>query len=281
MIVEDQAEEQTEVAEEQAEAPGDAEGGDSPAAGEAQEQLVVSIGGEAAESEGSTEEPAKAPGWVKDLRKKNREQERELRDLRRKLNESGVIKEPELGPKPTLESFDYDQTKYEEAYASWLERKRKEDERKKAADEEAKTAEQRWKAKLEAFQQAKAVLEVEDFEEAEALVTDLLDVTQQGIIVHGAKDSALVIYAIGKNEGVAKKLAAIKDPVEFAFAVARLEAQMKVTGKRPAVAPEERISGSGRPSGAIDSTLAKLRADAEKTGDYSKVHRYKKEHPQK
>ncbi len=263
----------TEV-EDQVDGAGDAEGGEFPAEGEAQDQITVAIGEDAA----AQAEEQKAPGWVKDLRKKNREQERELRELRRKMNEAGAPKETAVGEKPTLESFEYDAAKYEAALEGYYERKRKADEAAAAKEAEAKTAEQKWKARLDAFNQAKTGLGVEDFEDAEAVALDILDTVQQGIIVHGCKDSALVIYALGKNEEKARALAAIKDPVEFAFAVARLEGQMKVTGKKPAIAPESRISGTGRPSGTVDSTLERLRKEAEKSGDYSKVVAYKKDH---
>ena len=67
------------------------------------------------------------------------------------------------------------------------------------------------------------------------------------------------------------------DPVKFAFAVAKLETQLKVTNRKAAPPPESTVRGTGRVSGAVDSTLERLRADAEKTGDYSKVMQYKRQ----
>jgi hypothetical protein len=100
---------------------------------------------------------------------------------------------------------------------------------------------------------------------------------QQGMIVQGADNAALVVYALGKNPKKAKELASITDPVKFAFAVAKLETQLKISNRKAQTSPERKISGTGRPSGAVDSTLDRLRADAEKTGDYSKVFQYKKQ----
>jgi len=52
---------------------------------------------------------------------------------------------------------------------------------------------------------------------------------------------------------------------------------LKVTNRKAATAPERTInSGGGRLSGAIDSTLERLRAEALKTGDLSKVMEYKR-----
>ena len=65
--------------------------------------------------------------------------------------------------------------------------------------------------------------------------------------------------------------------MKFAFAVAKLETQLKVTNRKAAAAPERTIStGGGRISGSVDSTLDRLREEALKTGDMSKVMAYKR-----
>ena len=241
---------------------------------EQKEEIVVTIGEENPDE--APEEHQPAPEWVKKLRQQNREQTKELRELRQKLN-TPQVSEPELGKKPTLIDADYDAEKYEADLEKWYERKRKADEKAAAKAAEEAQLKSNWDNKLSAFNASKENLGVSDFEDAELVILDLLNPTQQGIIVQGAKDPALVIYAIGKNETEAKALAAIKDPVEFAFAVARLEGQLKVTSKKPATAPETRVSGNSRPSGSTDSTLARLRTEAEKTGDFSKVIAYKRQ----
>ncbi|HSW63922.1 MAG TPA: hypothetical protein VLH56_11545 [Dissulfurispiraceae bacterium] len=241
---------------------------------EEKEQITVTIGDEPA-PEHEDEQPA--PVWVKKVRQRNRELEKELREARKKLEEKEAAKaEPAVGEKPTLQALDYDTDKYEQALTSWYDRKRKADEKAAAARAEAEKAEKSWSEKLEAYQEAKATFKADDFDEAEATVLEVLDQTQQGIIVHGANDPTLLIYALGKNEAKAKEIGAIKDPVKFAFAIAKLEAQLKVSTKKPAVQPEGRIQGNSRPSGTIDSTLERLREEANKTGDYSKVIAYKR-----
>ena len=237
---------------------------------EATGDVTVSLG------EAETEEEQHAPSWVKDLRKQNREMARDLREARRKLNEAGAEKVAELKPKPTLEEYAYDAEKYETALTGWLEEKKRIDAVQEAKNAEAKAADQRWQGKLATYGTAKTMLGIKDFDEVEAVALDLLDTIQQGIIVSGAKDAALLMYALGKSEAKLKELATIKDPVEFAFAVARLEGQVKVTGKKPVTQPEGRVSGDSRPSGTVDSTLDRLRAEAARTGDYTKVTEYKR-----
>lgn len=259
-------------AEKKIEAPAVAEAA-PPVIEEPKETIQVSIGDEPA-PEPAEEQPA--PEWVKKVRQRNRELEKELKETRKKLETVSAPKEPELGAKPTLQAFDYDTDKYEGALASWYERKRKADELAAQKKAEAEKAEKSWHERLEAYQAAKAEFKADDFDEVEAVTLEVLDQTQQGIIVHGANDPTLLVYALGKNEAKAKELAAIKDPVKFAFAIAKLEATLKVSTKKPATQPEGRIVGNAAPSGTVDSTLERLRTEAARTGDISKVMEYKR-----
>lgn len=242
---------------------------------DAPEEVTVTIGDE--EAPNPEEDETKAPEWVRELRKKNREDQKRIRELEDQLKGAKPDHAAATSPsvKPTLEDCDFDSEVYEQKLTEWFERKRKADEAAEKAEEAAKAQQTAWQSKLDAYGQAKAALKVPDYDEAEATAQDLFNVTQQGIIVQGADNAAMVIYALGKNPKKAKELGAITDPVKFAFAIAKLETQLKVTSKRTAPAPEKVITGTGRTSGG-DSTLDRLRAEAEKTGDYSKVVAYKR-----
>lgn len=275
-----EAEEPETELEDEAEEVSDDEDSDTEAeADEADEDegfVAVTIGGEAPPPE--DEETERAPEWVRDLRKQYREEKRRNKELQEQLAKTtGAAKVAELGEKPTLEKADYDTERYEKELAAWYERKRKHDEVEAARRAEADAVEREWKQKLEGYQSAKATLKVRDYDEAEDVVQDAFTVTQQGMILQGAENPALLVYALGKNPKRAKELASIKDPVKFAFAVARLETQLKVTKRKATSKPEPKVTGTGRISGAVDSTLERLRADAERTGDYSKVFQYKKQ----
>ena len=112
--------------------------------------------------------------------------------------------------------------------------------------------------------------------EAETNVTDDFDETQRGIILHAAENSAQLIYALGKSDKARKELSSIKDPVKFAFAAAKLETKLKVTNRKAATKPEQKVEGSGRSSGTTDSTLERLREEASRSGDYTAIRKYKK-----
>jgi len=241
---------------------------------EESDEVVVSIG----EESPPTEEEVRAPEWVRELRKANREKERRIRELEARLATTAPENKPvQLGPKPKLEDHDYDAERFEQALDAWHERKRQHDLETERVRQAEQAQQQAWQAKLEGYSKAKAELKVRDYEDAEAIAQEVFSVTQQGVILQGAENPALVVYALGKNPKKAADLAKITDPVKFAFAVARLEKELKVTNRRAAPAPERIVQGTGRASGTVDSTLERLRAEAEKTGNYTKVLQYKRQ----
>lgn len=225
------------------------------------------------------EEPKQAaPAWVRELRRKERELQREVRELRAKLQTTPAENKPAaLGPKPKLEDHDYDAEEYETALANWFERKRVADEHARKAKEAEEGERQAWQSRLDAYGKAKASLRVRDYEDAEAVVVDTLNVTQQGIIVSGAENPAVITYALGKDPAKLKELAAITDPVKFSFAVAKLETQLKVTPKAKPPTPEQSPKGSAPKTNAIDSTLERLRDEAQRTGNADRLLAYKRQ----
>jgi len=242
------------------------------------EEVIVTIGDEPVPEPQDT---APAPEWVRELRRVNREREREIKELRDKLAAKEATPPPATDPgkKPTLEDHDYDTEAYERELTAWYERKRTADAeitRQLQTEQEQQKA---WQAKLDGYGKAKAELRVPDYEEAEAVAQATFTVPQQSIIVAGAENPALLIYAMGRNPAKAKELAAITDPVKFTFAIAKLEAQLKVTPRKAPPAPEKQIRSTGGVpmSGAVDSTLERLRDEAAKTGDMTKVIAYKRQ----
>jgi hypothetical protein len=250
------------------------QGSDAQGEGEGDE-VVVSIGEEAPASD---EEENRAPEWVRELRKTNRDKDRRIRELEQRLTTAAPANQAVVvGKKPTLEDYDYDADKFEAELTAWHERKRDADAKeveKKRAEEAAQAA---WQAKLDAYGKAKTELKVKDFQDAEELIKDTFSVTQQGVVLNGADNPALLIYALGKNPKKAKELASLSDPVKFAFAVAKLETQLKVQPKKAAPVPERQVRGSAPVAGTADQQLARLEAEADKTGDRSKVIAYRRQ----
>ena len=242
--------------------------------GDGEDDVLVSIG----EESPPQEEEVRAPAWVRELRKSNREKERKIRELEAQINTAATEnKRVALGKKPSLEDCDYDSDEYENKLADWYEQKRHADTAEAEAQAQRDAEAKAWQGKLNSYAKARASLKVHDYEDAEAVALEAFSITQQGIVIQGSDNPALIIYALGKNAVRAKELASITDPVKFAFAVAKLETQLKVTNRKAAASPERTISsGGGRISGSVDSTLDRLRDEALKTGDMSKVMAYKR-----
>lgn len=266
IVLDDQDAEQSEAQADEQQAQATEDEGDT-------DEVVVSIGEESPPPE---DQPAEH-FWAAKMRVENRELKRKARELEERLKATTQTetKPVVLGTKPKLEDHDYDADKFEEALANWFERKRQADEANAKQEAEVMTQQKAWQAKLDGYGKAKAELRVKDFEDAEAVAQELFNVTQQGVMLQGADNPALVVYALGKNPKKAQELAAIKDPVKFAFAVAKLEKDLKVTNRRAAPPPERVVSGTGRVSGAVDSTLERLREEAARTGNMTKVIQYK------
>ncbi|HTH09183.1 MAG TPA: hypothetical protein VMA55_06415 [Acidovorax sp.] len=275
-VVEDVAEEQeeeSEVEHEEVEQT-ESEQADESEASESGE-VVVSIGDESPSSE--DEESATAPEWVKNLRKERRELIKRVREYEAKeQQQTKAAQAVQVGPKPTLEAADYDAEKFEAQLTAWHDRKRAADEQERKQREAAEADQKAWNAKLENYSRQKAALKVADYEDTEAQAMEFLTGTQPQIIVAGADNPAQVIYALGKNPTKAKELASITDPVKFAFAVAKLETQVKVTQRKAAPLPESKVSGSGRVPVSGDAKLKQLEEKADRTGDRTELVNYRR-----
>lgn len=236
------------------------------------DEIVVTIGDESPTSEDEQEADGfkgPAPEWVKELRKSARDKDKKIRELEAKLSKPVETKPTKLGAKPRLEDFEFDEEAHGKALDEWYELKIAHD-AEQAKVRQAEEAQQReWQAKLDAYESEKSKIKVRDYEDAEGIVQETLNQTQQGIILHGSDNAALLVYALGKNPKKAKEIAAITDPVKFAFAVAKLEKELKVTNRK-APPPEKTVTGSGPISSAVTgSNLERLKEKARQTGDWS------------
>lgn len=244
-------------------------------------EVVITIGDEMPPADDQEEEipPAQRAAWAR-MRKTERELKQKVREYEQAEAARKAASEPkpeDAGPEPQLEEFDFDGIKYRDALLAWNERKRKADEMAAKQREEQEAAATAWQKKLDAYKAAGAALKVEDFDGAEHIIRETMSPTQQAVIVSGADKPELVVYALGRNPALAKELAAIKDPVKFAFRIAKLETQLKVTPRNTPPAPEKQVRGTAGGATAVDNTLARLEAEADRTGDRSKVLAYKRE----
>ena len=278
-------------AEQDAEAPDTGEEQESDEAADApdtegppgdDDELVITLGEEQPEPE-----PEETP-VIRQMRqalKEAKRREREKDAILQQLQARPAAPEPQdPGPIPKIGEFVYkgetyfhDEEMHAAAVTEWT--------TKKAAAELAKAQRQRqqqeqqeaWNKRVQAYEQAKTALKVPRFDDAEEAVKDTLSIAQQSLILK-AKEPEKLIYALGNNPKRLKALAAITDPVDFVYAVGELRQEMRVIPKKKPPVPE-RVPTRGGAGGytTADNTLEKLRAEAEKTGDYSRVLAYKRD----
>jgi hypothetical protein len=254
----------------------DAPVGDDPpaaaAAEPAEDEVTITIGDEPA----PVDEEARAPDWVRELRKSHRELQRKNRELEQRLQGTPAAT-PALGKKPSLDDYDYDADKYESALESWYDTKRKVEAVAAEADKAKERVAAEWQAKLDTYAQHKAALKVTGYGDAEARVEEALNGDQQAVLIKALDNPATVVYALGRDATRLKDLAAITDPIMFAAAISKLEGKLKVTTRNAPPPPEKKVTGSAPISGTVDSNLDRLRDEAAKTGDYTKVLAYKRQ----
>jgi hypothetical protein len=186
---------------------------------------------------------------------------------------------PSPGEKPTLAGSDYDEDKYQKAMDDWYESKAAFEAQQRAHREEQEAIQSQFNDRLNRYNSAKATMP-EDFGDAEAAVISSLDTTQQGVLMQGSDNVARIVYALGKSPGRLGKLKSIKNPIDFAFAVARMESElnMKKSGKASRPAPERRVRKASTGQGnSSDKKLESLRKRARETGDFTEVVKYKRE----
>jgi hypothetical protein len=233
------------------------------------------------EDEEVQEEPNEAPEWVKELRTKHREAQQENKKLKKELEALQSPAATTLGAKPTLEDCDYEDTVYEQKLAAWFDQKRLVEEQKAAEEKAQKDQEKEWQKVLNTYEEKKIQLGAKDYDEAEEAVKEFFSVQQQGIMLEGADNPANLVYALGKYPKKAQELAAITNPIQFAVAIAKLEAKLTVTQRKPAVTPEQSVTGKGHTPANSEAQLNRLREEAARTGDHSKVVKYKRQLRQK
>jgi hypothetical protein len=260
---------------------------DDPAAGDGvleDDSLVITLddGNEVPEDEEDDDDKLDptAPDWVKKTRAVNKELNKSNRELKKQLDEmksqsqSAPAAEIPLPEKPTLESCGYDTDLFEEKFVEWNELKKTvtaKQQAAKVADEQLQAA---FNAKLATYNTKKTTVKIKDFDASEAAVKVGLDLVKQGILVDICDDPHSVVAVLGKNPTKLKELSEITNPLQFVKALAQLEAKIKVAPKVAKKAPVDSAVRGSTGGSMSDARLDQLRADADKSGDRTKVIAY-------
>ncbi len=253
-----------------------------PAENEGEEEagdLVITLGDEETPPQENDNEADSTR--IKEMRQSLKDSNKEKKQLKKRLEELEGSKKQDntiaLGEKPTLASCDYDEDKYSSDMDSYYDRKRQVNIQEEAQKQDVKNQEAANAKVFSNYNEKKVALKVNDYQEREDNVVEVLSMDQQNIILAIASDSAKLVYALGNNETKLKELSNIKDPLQFAASVARLETTMKVSNRKKAPAPEKKVVGGNGNLGSNDKKLEQLKTEAYDSGDFTKLNAYKKQ----
>jgi hypothetical protein len=223
------------------------------------------------------QEVESAPQWVKDMRKRDRENTKRLKALEL---ENERLKQPiaapviELGAEPDPLDFDIwedeGKQRYKVALNEYNERKTKIE-----SEQSSQTAEREKVREVYATQVKE--LKAADYAGAESRVSNALDSIKQGLLLEALDNAPRFVIALDRDPERLEELSKIKSPVAFVKAIVKLEGKLTMSRtKSDKPAPvEHKLSGGASTSGG-DSALNKLYAAAQKSGDYSAYHAAKR-----
>lgn len=250
-------------------------------AGDDDQDAEVSVSfGETTDDE--PEEVKQAPQWVKDLRKREREQakrlkqqEREIEQLRTPTGQSVQI--PQVRDKPTLEMHEFDPVAYEADLEKWVSEKSAADAKTREIEikqqQEAQAAQQHY---LNYQQRAKA-LNRPDYEQVELRVANALSPVQRSLMLEASDKTEMLVVALDNDPTQLERLSKITNAAKFAAEIGKLEGQLKVSkvSKAKPSVPDTNLS-STRASTTTDKQLEKLEQQARDTGDRTALNEYKR-----
>lgn len=224
--------------------------------------------GEAGEGEEANDTPV-----IRDFRRREREKDRELRLLRRENETLKSTQQPAIvdpGPEPNFETegerYDWDADAWtKERVRPWMQQK--------AAYEQAqRDAEQHTQQIKQAYEGARSQFKYAGMREAEERVFAEVGPVLRDVLIY-AKAPELVA-ALDSHPDQLQRLAGITNPVEAILAVGEMKGKLKVNSKskRKPPAPDQPARGSGTIApGAREAAEKRLEAEADKTGDRSKL----------
>lgn len=184
---------------------------------------------------------------------------------------------PDPGEEPTIEACDYDQDELKRRLRKWDQDKAAFDAHKAKAAEQEQAQHREAQSRINAYVQAGEELSrrVPGYVDAEKVVAAGMSEDRKFTLLKYADNPARVVYFLGRNPERLEEFAKENDLGRFVAKLAKLEVSMKERKKTQAPPPDQSPRGSGAVNSA-DSTLEKLRARAEKTGDYGPVNAYKR-----
>ncbi len=218
------------------------------------------------------------PEGIRNLREELKRQKARVREL-----EGNGAAPIEVGARPKLEDFDYDEDAHEEAVVAWIEQKRALETQTTARDEAARQAQEKFNTQQRAFEDGWSALRVTGKDAARAKVEDTFDPTQQAMLIKAARGNGagLMLYLGTSTASLEKLKGLVNDPAEFIAEAAVMAKEVKVERRKPATTPIEPVRGGTGGAAKGDARRARLERDADTSGDYSALVKYDRDQEMK
>lgn len=213
----------------------------------------------------------KGKNTLKRLRALAKENAKKAREMEAKLAAIEAERAPRIEPpkRPTLADCGFDDEVFAAKMEEYVVAQAKVKEEHARLEQEQKASEEDYRARHSKYVESKAALRVTGFDDAEQAVKDALSKEQQSIIIRNVPDAATVVYALGRSPKKLAELAAIRDLDRFAFRLAELKGEIKVTTKTPPPVETKLRGGTGSALPSSPADLEKLRSKAQQSGDYT------------
>lgn len=220
------------------------------------------------------------PEGIRNLREELKREKARRREIEARLGGGQV---EEIGARPKLEDFDYDEDAHGEAVEAWVEKKRKGDERRTAQDEANRQAQEKFNTQQQAFEDGWTALRVTGKDAARSKVEDAFDPAQRAMLIKASRGNGagLMLYLGTSSASLDKLKALTNDPAEFIAEAAVMAKEIKVERRRPATTPLEPVRGGTGGAAKGDARRARLETAADTSGDYSALVKYDREQEMK
>lgn len=205
--------------------------------------------------------------------KKARELEEELSKFKTQTSE---VQAP--GVRPKLSDFDYDEDKHEAALSQWYEKQKRYEEHQASEIKKKQDIQDKFNQKLNEYRAGAESVKsrAKDYDQAEDEVKTILSVEQQNFLLMYGDKPELTVYGLGKNRTELERLAKIKDPLQFAKELGRIEASRSVVNKpKPQVQVEKTVT-SGTSKTISSKLLDEALERAQQTGNMDEYRRLRK-----
>ena len=219
------------------------------------------------------EEQADETPLVKLLRAELRDTKKEASDLRKATAPVPIV----VGDKPDLwDSCEGDPDRYETELLAWKSRKDRAEQQQRDAEHTDQVSAQEFQRSHVAYKAKAQLLGVKDFQASEDTVCAALPMPVQNAIVQYMQDPAKLVYALGKHPAKLAEIAAQTDPLRAILMLHDLEKKVVVNRRKPPAPESDTIErGTVAIGGSSDKVLARMEADAVKSGNRSALIAYK------